>query len=150
MCDAARFRRDAARRWLEAVRAKRRAVALLQAETDAMRDALDGLRAARHDLPSYGCGDAQAAHAHAVDALLDAVRRYCLEACEMADAVEDARARLASLGNPLHTEVLKRYYLLGESMEDVRRAMCYSVDGLNTLKRRALEEAYFAMPEEWA
>lgn len=137
-----------AEQWLKGVlRARAKADALAEQVEQLERDR-DGIKATRYDKQGGGsCQDPTAKMDAAVQRLEEAHEKLDKARERMADAVSDASERLARMEDPVQMRCLNLYYVSGpRTWQAVADMMCYSLDGMNKLRRRALVSAYDVMP----
>lgn len=76
------------------------------------------------------------------------ISEYCNELSEYVEQQKIAHSVLNQL-TPKYRDVLKSYYVIGKTWEQICVDMSYSWQGMMSLRRRALQEVYDYMPEEW-
>lgn len=81
--------------------------------------------------------------------LTDLITQYCTELAEYVEQEMIAHKLFESLSKPEYTVALTKYYLQGKSWEQVCVDMGYSWQGMMSLRKKALVEVYYSMPEEW-
>lgn len=81
--------------------------------------------------------------------LADLITTYCTELAEYVEQEMIAHRVFESLSKPEYTAAMTKYYLQGKSWEQVCVEMGYSWQGMMTLRKKAIQEVYGLMPEEW-
>lgn len=142
-----RYKAAQAARWLDSVARAGRRLAVLRDEIDERRADAEGVRAIAYDGMPNGSPRTDSMEA-AVARLDELIRDYVAEEAGYVAMQRDAHERLRGL-DPACSECLTRRYLLGWKWERVCVEMGYSWDGMMSLRRRALSEAYGVMPHEW-
>lgn len=75
--------------------------------------------------------------------------KWLTELGEFTEKVDVARDVFMAMGNRDGARALKLHYMLGKTWEMVCVEMGYSYGGMMKLRRRAVDEVYDLMPEEW-
>lgn len=137
-----------AERWLKGVRDARAMADALAEILDQLERDRDGIKATRYDKAGGGSCQDPTAKMDAAVQKLDKAREGLAKAKDrMAGAVSDAGVRLARMEDPVQMRCLNLYYVSGaRTWQAVADAMCYSLDGVKKLRRRALVSAYDVMP----
>ena len=149
MDEPSRWRMEQAEAWLLHVRGLGRRVRSLQAEIEAQREAMEGVRSTWGDgMPKAPGFDADAIP-DAVARLRDLLAAYAGELQGYVEEQHDAHVRLREIEVPELVQALTGYYLLGKSWELCCVEMGYSWNGMMALRRRALLRAYDHMPHWW-
>lgn len=143
------YRRAQAARWLEHVMSLGSRVRALRAEIEEQRSVASGLKAIVYDgMPRQACAYGDAIP-DAVIRIQELIRDYCSELDGYVDEQRAAHEVLAKLTDRAAAEALTKHYLLGKRWELCCVEMGYSYDGMKSLRRRGLLEAYAHMPLEW-
>ena len=143
-----RYKASMAAQWLEHVAKVGRRLRALEDEIAAQRANAEGVQAVCYDAMPRASSDGQALP-NAVIRLQELIADYLTEQAEYVEVQRDAHERLRSLDDPACSECLTRHYLLGATWEQCCVKMGYTWDGMMSLRRRALANAYDAMPTEW-
>ena len=141
-----RYKADRAAAYFKRVRSLSAKAAALRAEVDAQRAQADGLQGIDYAAMCGGGSPSPDAVPNAVIRLQGAVDAYCAELCALVDAQREAHDVIHGAERPEYAAALSRYYLAGESWEEVCVAMGYTWDGMMKLRLRALSDAYDRMP----
>lgn len=81
--------------------------------------------------------------------LINLIRDYTQELLLYVQEQRDAHNRLEQMEDSLSTSVLKKYYLMGKSWEEICVDVSYSYAGMMKLRRKALISFYDYLPEEY-
>lgn len=144
-----RYKADRAAAYFKRVRSLSARAAALKAEIDAQRAQADGLRGIDYAGMGGSGPPTPDAVPNAVIRLQSAIEAYCTELCALTDAQMEAHAVIHGADRPEYAAALSRYYLAGESWEQVCVAMGYTWDGMMKLRLRALSDAYDRLPHGW-
>lgn len=144
-----RYRREQAAKWLEHVRKLGERAETLRMEIDAERDAASGLQAVRYDGMPHAKGVASDAVPDAVSRIQERVADYVAELSRYESERFEAHAALAEMSDEAGHRALTMHYLLGRSWEQCCVEMGYTYDGMMSVRKRALCEAYGLMPCRW-
>lgn len=81
--------------------------------------------------------------------LHELIAEYCTELSEYVEQQHIAHDVFNALSKPEYNSALTHYYLLGKSWEQVCVEMGYTWQGMMSLRKKAIQEVYDYMPEEW-
>lgn len=81
--------------------------------------------------------------------LQELIADYCTEMAEFVDEQRSAHDVICRLSKPERARALAGYYVNGKSWEMLCVEMGYSWQGMMSLRKRAVDEVYDLMPEQW-
>ena len=141
------FRYYMAREWLEDV-------ARMGARCEMAREMVESERAAAAGVSAIDYSRDKVDVSPDGDAMPDAVERirarivqYVQAEVEYEGARSEAFDALALMDDSTEALALVKHYLAGKPWTKVADEMGYTVDGVYTLRRRAVADAYYVMPE---
>lgn len=85
----------------------------------------------------------------AVIRLQDLIADYCTEMAGFVEEQSIAHDVMRKLSRPEYRRALTAHYLVGRTWERCCVDMDYSWQGMMKLRRRAVDEVYDLMPEQW-
>lgn len=85
----------------------------------------------------------------AVIRLQDLIADYCTEMAEYAEEQHVAYGVTRRLSRPEYRIAVEMHYIDGKPWTTVCESMGYTKDGMMTLRRKAIDEVYDLMPEQW-
>lgn len=139
-------RRICATAYLDHVRSLRMRIDALQEEIDPLR----GMVGTAMDYRERVSGSPNPkAFEDAVIRLQGLIADYCTEMAEFVDEQRVAHDVMQRLSRPEYGRALTAHYLTGKTWERCCVDMGYTWDGMMSLRRKAVQEVYDLMPEEW-
>lgn len=139
-------RRICATAYLEHVRSLKARIDMLEEEIAPLRD----MATATMDYRERVSGSPNPKRFEdAMVRLEELIAEYCTEMAGFVDEQHEAHVALSRMSRPEYSRALTSHYLLGKTWEMTCVEMGYSWQGMMKLRRRAIDEAYDLMPEEW-
>lgn len=139
-------RRICATAYLDHVRSLRMRIDALQEEIEPLREMVGTAMDYRERVSG---SPNPKAFEDAVIKLQDLIADYCTEMAEFVDELLVARSVVRGLSRPGYRTAIELHYIDGTPWTIVCEVMGYTKDGMMTLRRKAVDEVYDLMPEQW-